>query len=607
MQSVKRVRLMDIEIIVMLLLVTGIIVLLFLEPINIAFIALFVPVILVILNNWTQVTTEDALSGFSNTATITVLAMFILSSAVRKHGFVQVLGDYIQEKSKNNHVVSYFIIITIAALIAAILNNTPVVAIFIPLVMSLAKKNGTSPSKILIPLSYASMMGGTLTLIGSSTNLLASEISGRLIDKPFSMFEFTSLGFVVLAVGILYLMTLGKKLTPARIKPENDITESYAMNDHLTILNVNENSPLIGKTLQDGFEDFDVEFNVVDILRNDKIVNYNPDTRTIKQDDHVVVRGDEDAIVSLTEDYGCELLGERKLNQANLEEDDTEKELIEIVIPVGSTVIGQPVRDLDLAKKYHAVIFSIRRKEDISYSNLNDVRLRAGDIILLKGYSTSFEKLEYDQDFITIKKKDLKDYNKGKMVASLAVLIGVIIVSVMGLLPIVISALLGIIIIVGAGLIKPHEAYKAVDWSVIFLLAGLIPLGVAMEKTGTATFLADQIINLSSGLPNIVTLGLFYLFTALLTNVLSNNASVILMIPIAIEAAVQMGANPFAFVLAVTFAASTAFLTPIGYQTNLMVYGPGGYKFADYVKVGAPLQIIMAVVTPIFINLLWGV
>src|SRR5699024_5018688 len=177
MQSVKRVRLMDIEIIVMLLLVTGIIVLLFLEPINIAFIALFVPVILVILNNWTQVTTEDALSGFSNTATITVLAMFILSSAVRKHGFVQVLGDYIQEKSKNNHVVSYFIIITIAALIAAILNNTPVVAIFIPLVMSLAKKNGTSPSKILIPLSYASMMGGTLTLIGSSTNLLASEIS----------------------------------------------------------------------------------------------------------------------------------------------------------------------------------------------------------------------------------------------------------------------------------------------------------------------------------------------------------------------------------------------------------------------------------------------
>src|SRR5699024_4782289 len=427
MQSVKRVRLMDIEIIVMLLLVTGIIVLLFLEPINIAFIALFVPVILVILNNWTQVTTEDALSGFSNTATITVLAMFILSSAVRKHGFVQVLGDYIQEKSKNNHVVSYFIIITIAALIAAILNNTPVVVIvillvinlanknststskiFMTIIMMLAKKIGTSSSKILIPLSYASMMGGTLTLIGSSTNLLASEISGRLIDKPFSMFEFTSLGFVVLAVGILYLMTLGKKLTPARIKPENDITESYAMNDHLTILNVNENSPLIGKTLQDGFEDFDVEFNVVDILRNDKIVNYNPDTRTIKQDDHVVVRGDEDAIVSLTEDYGCELLGERKLNQANLEEDDTEKELIEIVIPVGSTVIGQPVRDLDLAKKYHAVIFSIRRKEDISYSNLNDVRLRAGDIILLKGYSTSFEKLEYDQDFITIKKKDLK-------------------------------------------------------------------------------------------------------------------------------------------------------------------------------------------------------
>src|SRR5699024_716934 len=177
---------MDIEIIVMLLLVTGIIVLLFLEPINLAFISLFVPVILVILNNWTQVTTEDALSVFSNTATLTVPAMFIFSSSVRIYGFVTVVVDSIQDKGKFKHVLSYFIFITIAALVAAILNNTPVVAIFIPLVMSLARKNGTSPSKILIPLSYASMMGGTLTLIGSSTNLLASEISGRLIDKPFS-------------------------------------------------------------------------------------------------------------------------------------------------------------------------------------------------------------------------------------------------------------------------------------------------------------------------------------------------------------------------------------------------------------------------------------
>lgn len=598
---------MDIEIIVMLLLVVGIIILLFLEPINIAFIALFVPVILMILNHWTQVTTEDVLSGFSNTATITVLAMFILSAAVRKHGFVQVLGNYIQTKSKNNHTLSYFIIIMIAALVAAILNNTPVVALFIPLVINIARKNQTSPSKILIPLSYASMMGGTLTLIGSSTNLLASEISGRLIDHSFSMFEFSSLGFVVLIVGITYLMTIGKKLTPARIKPEKDITDVYKMNDQLTILNVQKDSPFIGRTLQNNFDDIKAQFKIIDIIRDEKDVNYDPSRRTIKQGDNIIIRSNEEAIVRLIEEYGCQLAGENRLNQANIEEDESEKELIEIVIPIGSTVIGKSVRELGFSKKYRSIIFSIRRKEDINFKNLSNIKLRAGDILLLKGDSTSFEDLEHDYDFITIKKKDFKNYHKGKMIASLSILLGVILLAVIGVLPIVISALLGVVIIVGTGLIKPQEAYKAVDWSVIFLLAGLIPLGVAMEKTGSATFLANQIMNVSSGLPNIVTLGLFYLFTALLTNVLSNNASVILMIPIAVEAATQMGANPFAFVLVVTFAASTAFLTPVGYQTNLMVYGPGGYKFSDYFKVGAPLQIIMAIVTPVFINLFWGV
>lgn len=598
---------MDIDIIVMLLLVVGIIVLLFLEPIEIAFIALFVPVILIILNKWTQITTEDALAGFSNSATITVLAMFILSSTIQKHGFVQVLGEYIQKISKNNNLLSYFIIITVAGLAAALLNNTPVVAIFIPLVINLARKNKTSPSKVLIPLSYASMLGGTLTLIGTSTNLLASEISGRLIDKPFAMFEFTSLGLIVLVVGIIYLMTIGNKLTPARIKPGKDLTESYGINDHLTVLRINEDSQFIGKTMQSSLDDFDVEFSIVDIIRDEKEIKYNPDTRTIKQGDRIIVRGDEQAIVRLTEDYHCELFGEEKLEQEDIEEEKSEKELIEIVIPIGSTVIGKRVRDLEFARKYRAILFSIRRKETLNYSNLEGIKLRAGDILLLKGDSTSFEELDHDQDFITIKKKALNDYNIGKMITSLSVLIGVITVSVIGLLPIVIAALLGVVIIVGTGLIKPREAYKAVDWSVIFLLAGLIPLGIAMEKTGTATFIANQLLSLSSSFPNVITLGLFYLFTALLTNVLSNNASVILMIPIAIEAATQMGANPFSFVLAVTFAASTAFLTPIGYQTNLMVYGPGGYKFGDYFKVGAPLQIIMAIVTPIFISLFWGV
>lgn len=598
---------MNIDIIIMLLLVVAIIILFLTEPISVDFIALSVPVILIVLSRWTKITTDDALSGFSNTATITVMAMFILSSAVQKYGFVQVLGDKIQDLSKGNNLVRYFIIITMGALVAALLNNTPVVAIFIPLVINLSRKTNTSPSKILLPLSYASMMGGTLTLIGTSTNLLASGISDRLIGKPFSMFEFTSLGLVVLGFGLVYLMTLGRKLTPARIEHKQDITENYDIDDYLTIVRVKEDSQFIGKKLEDSFGDDDEKFYIVDIIRDEKDVRYDPKRRRVKEGDKLIIRGEETAILNLTEEYKVELLREHRLGQKDIEEDRSEKELIEIIIPIGSNSIGKSLNDLDFSKKFNSILFSIRRQRDINYENMNDIKLRAGDTLLLKGDRSSFEALKEDQNFIVVRKVDIKDYDKRKMVASLGILLAVIAVTVAGWLPIVISSILGAVVMVATGLIRPNEAYDAVDWSVIFLLAGLIPLGIAMEKTGAATFIANKLITLSSGLPNIVMLGVFYLFTAILTNILSNNASVILMIPIAVDAATQMGANPFAFVLAVTFAASTAFLTPIGYQTNLMVYGPGGYKFSDYFRVGAPLQIILAFVTPIFINIFWGV
>lgn len=598
---------MNVDIILMLLLVVGIIILFLTEPISADFIAISVPVILIVLNKWTKITTEDALAGFSNTATITVLAMFILSSAVQKYGFVQVLGEKIQSLSDGNVTLRYFIVIATAALIAGILNNTPVVAIFIPLVVGLSRKINASPSKILLPLSYASMMGGTLTLIGSSSNLLASGISERLIGKPFTMFEFTSLGLVVLIFGMAYLMTFGRKLTPARIKPLKDITESYKLNDYLTVVKVKEDSVFTGKTLQDSFEDIDYEFSILDIIREEKDPGYNPERRKIRKGDRLIISGEEEAIVGLTEEYGVELLREDRLRQRDIEEDESEKELIEVIIPIGSAVIGRELDDLDFSKRYNSILFSIRRRRNVSYRDMKSKVLKAGDVLLLKGDRSSFDALSEDQNFIVVRKTDIKDYDKKKMIASLSILIGVIVVTIIGFLPIVISALLGVVIMISTGLIKPNEAYESVDWSVIFLLAGLIPLGIAMEKTGTATFIANQLINISIGMPNIVILGIFYLLTALLTNFLSNNASVILMIPIGIEIASQIGANPFAFVLAVTFAASTAFLTPIGYQTNLMVYGPGGYKFSDYFRVGAPLQIILTIVTPIFINLFWGV
>lgn len=402
-------------------------------------------------------------------------------------------------------------------------------------------------------------------------------------------------------------MTIGKKLTPARIDPNKDITEDYNINNYLTIVKVKEGSIFIGETKEDDFKDKDFIFKIIDVIRKEKDVKYNPEKRKIKKGDNLIIKGKKSAMVNLAEKYNVELLRENKLRKQDIEENESEKELIEIIIPNGSNAIGKSLNELDFSDKYNSILFSIRRKKDIDHENIDDIKLRAGDTLLLKGDSSSFDALKDDQNFIVIRKIDIRDYDKTKMIASLSILMGVIALTVMRFLPIAVSSLLGVVALVATGLIRPNEAYESVDWSVIALLAGLIPLGIAMEKTGSAKFIANQLINVSSGLPSIVMLGIFYLFTALLTNILSNNASVILMIPIAIDVANQMSANPFAFVIAVTFAASTAFLTPIGYQTNLMVYGPGEYKFSDYFRVGAPLQIILAIITPIFINIFWGV
>lgn len=598
---------MTINIFIIFLLLAFLVLLFLWEPIPADFIALSVPVLLILLKPWTKITIEEALSGFSNTATITVFAMFILSSAIQKYGFVQVLGEKIEKVSRGKNTLSYFIVISLVGLSAAILNNTPVVAIFIPLAIELAHKSNTSPSKILLPISYASMLGGTLTLIGSSTNLLASGISNELIDQPFSIFEFTRAGLVIFIVGILYLLTFGRKLTPGRIHPEADLAKSFDIEEYLSVLQVEEESILEGYSIETGSAEYEEDLEIIDVIREEEDPEYNPHERIIRAGDLLVVRGQEEDILKLTESYRVKVLGEDQLSQESIEEEDSDKELIEIIIPIGSNAIGQSLNELNFIEKYHAILFSMRRREDLTYDKIDDLTLEAGDNLLLKGDRSSLKMLKEDQDYVVVRNTETDQYDRKKMYYSLAILLAVIGLTVIDLLPIVISSLLGVLIIVATDLLKPHEAYEAIDWSVIFLLAGLIPLGTALEKTGATNFLAKQLVYFSEGLPILVVLGLFYLFTALFTNFLSNNAAVILMMPIAVDLALQKGANPFAFIMAVTFAASTAFLTPIGYQTNLMVYGPGAYKFSDYFRVGAPLQIILAILTPLLIQLVWGV
>jgi len=551
------------------------------------------------------VSPEQGISGFASVATVTVLAMFILSAGVERTGIVETLGERVSSFTGNSERRQLGATIGIVGPISGFINNTAAVAILMPMVSDLAKKGGTSPSKLLLPLSYASMFGGTLTLIGTSTNILASDLSARLIGEPFSMFEFTKLGVIVALVGTAYLFTVGWWLTPERIKAEEDLTTDFGLSEYLTEVVVREESPLIGQTVREALASMEGDVDVVQLIRENRTFGEPLGQKVIRGGDVFVVRTDRESLIDVSEGEGLDLLPEIEVSDAELETTEQNQGLVEVVVAPRSSLIGETLATIRFRERYDATVLALRRGPELMRSRLDRVSLRVGDTLLVQATEDSLGRLNRNRDFIVAQRVERAQYRREKVPVAVGIVLGVVALAALDVMPIVVSALTGALAMVVTGCLKPPELYDAVQWDVIFLLAGVIPLGIAMEQTGTANLIADGVVASAELLPPIGVLALFYVVTALLTNVVSNNASVVLMIPVAVEAATRIGAEPFAFVLAVTFAASTAFMTPVGYQTNLFVYGPGGYRFSDYVRVGGPLQLLLAIVTTVGIWFFW--
>ncbi|MFW5900593.1 MAG: SLC13 family permease [Halodesulfurarchaeum sp.] len=621
------------------------------QPIPIDTTAIAVMVVLILLEPWTGVTPTDGVSGFANPATVTVLAMFILSEGVRQTGAVQILTQKVSEYTGDNETRQLLAIIGLSGPPAGFVNNTPIVAILIPAINELAEKSNTSPSKLLMPLSFAAMMGGTLTLIGTSSNLLASDVWARQgpTAEPFAMFEFTQLGILVLVVGVVYLLTLGRYLTPARIPAGRKTGEEFGLSEYLTDVVVREESPLTGTLVRDVQRNDEYELEIFQIARNGRTIARDISDQRIRSGDILAIRTDEETIQQLLEAEELDLLAEvieeidreesvaiRRAvigdleNQTGAEseaapsdhpdeesddsdgdstgsDDEEEAVVTEVVLLPGTWLSGRTVRIADFQRQYDVTVLAVRRGGEVIRKRMRDLRLQGGDTVLIQTSKPNLEDLQADRNVAVFGERRWQTFDRRKIPIALGIIGGVVGVAALDIMPIMVSALAGIVAMIVTGCLRPADAYDAVDWDVIFLLAGVIPLGVAMEKTGAASFLGDLIVASGGVLSPIVLLGVFYLFTALLTNLISNNASIVLMVPVAIDAALTLDANPFSFVLAVTFAASTAFMTPVGYQTNLMVYGPGGYRFSDFFRVGLPLQLLLTIVTTLGITLFWGV
>jgi di/tricarboxylate transporter len=580
--------------------------------------AISVVAALVILEPWTGVGARAAISGFANPATVTIIAMYMLSAGVRNTGIVERLGVYLAEFTAGREYRALVATVCTTGPIAGFVNNTPVVAVFIPMVTDLAESTNLSPSKLLLPLSYAAILGGTLTLVGTSTNIIASDFARLLIDgrDGIGMFEFTGLGAVLLAVGLAYLLTVGWRLTPARVPVGSDPVAEFGLNDYLTFMHVRPESPAVGQSV----ETFDSAYPEIRILqaRRDGDAYAGPHSdRVVEAGDVLVVHGSLQAVNQLREDAGLGQRARETVSGETFESATTDGTLAKAVVPDHSPFVGETVAETGLHDYHETSVLAVRRGGDLLRTDLDDRTLQAGDLLLVRTTPASIRYFTDTGDLVVADKRALDQLADAdtheiaplspKTPLAVGILASVVGLAALDLLPIVIAALAGVVAMVVSGCLTTADAYDAVSWNVIFLLAGVIPLGIALESTGGAAVVSEFLVATGDILPPVGVMFVLYVVAGVLASVITPVAATVLMIPVGVDAAARLGANEFAFLLTVMFASATSFMTPVGYQTNLMVYGPGNYEFTDFLRVGGPLQLLLAVVATAGIAVIWGV
>ena len=546
------------------------------------------------------VTLADGLSGFSNPATLTVAAMFILSAGLQKTGATAAAGRLMVRYSRN-HLSALAVIMVTVTVMSAFVNNTAAVAVFIPLVTILADRRKISASKLLIPLSYASQFGGVCTLIGTSTNLLVSSISEEAGYGAFSLFEFTRMGLILFVAGFAFFLLFGRWLLPDRRAKE--LATAYNLGEYVTELRVSERSPLVGKTVLECRLGADHDITVLRVLNDDNDDGFAPLRRVLQPDDVLLVHGSLSDLVRLRGTMGLRINADFELRDESLQTENLR--LVHALVAPGSGLVGRTLRETDFRHRYKALVLAMQRKGETIHDKLSSIKLDLGDSLLIQAHEREIRQLRRNPDFIVLNEVPGTAL-RHKAPLAIGILVAVVGLAAFDVLPILVSALLGCVALVMTRILKPEDVYRAVNWQVIFLLAGVLPVGIAMQTSGAAGWLAEQALALVGDMGPVAMLAVIYLLAAVMTETMSNAAAAVLMAPIAISIAEQTGVDPRPFLMAITFAASTGFSTPVGYQTNTMIYVPGGYKYSDFLRAGVPLNILFCVLSVVFIPRLWA-
>lgn len=595
---------MTLDNLIVLGILAGAVVLFVSEKLRVDVVAMIVLVALVVTG---LVTVEEAFSGFSSPAVITVWAVFIVSGGLTRSGVADLIAQQVVRLAGRNQVRLTVLIMITVGVMSAFMNNIGAVAILLPAVMSVARETDIPPSKLLIPLAWASLLGGNMTMIGTPPNILASSILESYGDiEPFSFFDFTPMGIVVLTAGILYMVFVGRRLLPQRTAG-GGLADSYPVQEYLTEVRVADDSPLVGKTVREADLESRHGLSVIHIhlcCQEGETVSAMTAHR-LEPGDELHLEATADAILAAGETLGLVPVPDRPIQPWEPESERAAFELAEVVLSPSSSLRGKTLRQIDFRARYGLAVLAIRKEGTTLFARLGDVRLDFGDSLLVQGSVDKVNQLRRERDFLLLDMPRLETRRTRKAPIAVAILLGVLVVVVAGWLHVSAAMFIGALLMVLSGTLTMDEAYRSIEWKAVFLIAGMLPLGLAMEKTGTAQLLADQIVTLLGDWGPLAVMMGIYLMTGLLTEVMSNAAATVLAVPIAIDAAWRLDANPHAFVMAIVIAASTSFLMPIGHQVNVLVFGPGNYRFADYTRVGVWLNIILFILTALILPLIW--
>ena len=544
----------------------------------------------------------------ANPAPLTVGAMFILSAALVKCGAIDRLATLLNGLAG----FSYFTVITLIVLgvggLSAFINNTPVVVVLVPVLISLARKMKLPASKFLIPLSYAAVLGGCCTLIGTSTNLVVTGILQSRGQPPLRMFELAWVGLPLLAVGAVYIGIAGRHLLPTRQPATTPLAEEDRR-EYITEVFVQPGSPPIGRSFEEAGLTLARGIRVLELIRNETSLSLRRADLRLAAGDRLVLACRPKGITHTRSIDGIDLTTELKLGLGQITAH--EGVLVEGVIGPNSNLVGQTVRESDFRRRFHVVVLALHRHGKKMDREFDQRRLQNGDILLMMGTEQAVENLRASEDLLLVDRPSVPARRSSRhLTIVLAAILGVIGVSSFGWMNIEVAALLACAVVFLTGCLKPRDGYDAIEWNLLFLIYGMLAVGVAMEDTGTSAYVVDRLLWLVNQFvppehKPIVLLAAFYLLASILTEILSNNAVAALMTPLALALAVQLGVDPRPFVITVCIAASAAFATPIGYQTNTYVYGVGGYRFADFLKFGLPLNALCFVISLYVIPAVW--